>query len=71
MEWMFTSPDPNVCCFCGALLSSRYERNNPDPACTKPGAFCCRGCDYSIVIPARKAVNKIVLNVLRQMGIAD
>ena len=39
------------CCFCGKTING--FGNNPDPACTIPGAICCDKCNEKVVIPVR------------------
>ena len=39
------------CCFCGETITN--FGNNPDPACTIPGAVCCDKCNEETVIPVR------------------
>ena len=59
--------EPKVkCCFCGIPLS-KAEMNNPDPACTRPGKYCCNHCDSQIVLPARIAINNIIVNALSHL----
>lgn len=39
------------CCFCGETING--IGNNPNPACTIPGAVCCDKCNEETVIPVR------------------
>ncbi len=60
----------HVCVFCESTLE-HYEwqdpeiwGNNPDNACSIPGARCCNRCNRLIVRPVRQITSDIIEEVL-------
>lgn len=55
----FVEPQARTCCICGAWIAPR-EGCNPDPVNTLEDAWCCRECNETVIMPARRYIDRLV-----------